>query len=756
MQSKMDNKNTMIVNNNKNKHPRDEPEIIKLFVYLYCYMELGRQDLPIEECMRYSGLYIDNLPLELNASIGHYIFNTSDIDSMLEKQSILFSFFKQFPAIMEHHVDQMLAKFFKSVPPSMHKLHIYVLIGQLKEQKQFGPQKGFLIKSKMTQLYIERGMGWEFLFHNPSCRDDREIVERILAQKLPDDQSRLLRIINPIFLQDKKLVKLSVQHNPMSLEDAGHFCDDEEIVMCALENASTEQEKRTVLVYASDRLLDSETFVESILHLDAFHTGLRYLSYRLRNFKPLVLKAIKQNGEQLQYASNTLKDDEDVVRLACQSGGAYFFKQCSERLRNDKRTVECAVKHYGKAIIDANTRFRKDKGLFLTALKDPLFLKFIHSSPYNILGSFEDDEDVISAMCQHTGSLLHIPCLQFAGNRLHDKEPLVFKAVNSCGSNLKFVRQPLRNLKKIVKAAVTQTGFALQYASEEMSNNEEIVLIAFEQDAVYLRYAGEQIKNNAEFMLKATAIQKRSFFFASDNLKDNEKVVKAALELGCPFEYASSQRLRNMEKIVLFAMEKDVQSFEFASDRLRKDKNLFMKALECGMSLDKLCRISPRLFQEKELLDFLIRSCNTYSYTFLYLAKDILRDDKELLGIAAKRDTMALRFANEDIQNDEEFILSLKEDIDLEFVSERLADHKEIVMNALRSSSSSEPQFQYVSARLQDDKEVVLEALKKDVNAIEYAGERMCDDVEVMTFVVSQDLNAIIYASDRIKTEIFN
>ena len=55
--------------------------------------------------------------------------------------------------------------------------------------------------------------------------------------------------------------------------------------------------------------------------------SLEYASDRLKDNEEIVKIAVQYNGYSLQYASDRLKDNEEIVKIAIQNDG-YFFTIC--------------------------------------------------------------------------------------------------------------------------------------------------------------------------------------------------------------------------------------------------------------------------------------------------------------------------------------------------------------------------------------------------------------------------------------------
>lgn len=89
--------------------------------------------------------------------------------------------------------------------------------------------------------------------------------------------------------------------------------------------------------------------------------------------KSCMLLLVEKNGQILYDASESLKDDKDVVLVAVKQDGAAIM-HVSQRLKGDPDVILVVVENYAIGIIDADTRnpaIANNKKIFLTAMSFP-------------------------------------------------------------------------------------------------------------------------------------------------------------------------------------------------------------------------------------------------------------------------------------------------------------------------------------------------------------------------------------------------
>lgn len=103
------------------------------------------------------------------------------------------------------------------------------------------------------------------------------------------------------------------------------------------------------------KLQDAESLEIETITLSKFlktkrnGSPLQFASDRLKNDKEIVLEAVKANGYALQFASDELKSDKEIVLKAVKESG-YALKYASDELKNDIEIVLEAVKENGYAL----------------------------------------------------------------------------------------------------------------------------------------------------------------------------------------------------------------------------------------------------------------------------------------------------------------------------------------------------------------------------------------------------------------------
>lgn len=244
--------------------------------------------------------------------------------------------------------------------------------------------------------------------------NDKEIIKIALEQKefigeyLPDladfiwrDRELLKMLCEqygettyncvPLDLQDDKdVIKYALKD---IMENSNDVYDSKENIMKHIsDDNSNDKEIMTLAVqgtpelieYASENLKDDKELVINAINScpieDCINDGLgiRFISERLKNDKDIILSAVKKDGLELEYSSPDLKDDKEVVLAAVNECGG-SLEYASDRLKDDEEVVLAALKNTLDDFDLISERLKNDKDFILKAVAiDEGILEYIN------------------------------------------------------------------------------------------------------------------------------------------------------------------------------------------------------------------------------------------------------------------------------------------------------------------------------------------------------------------------------------------
>ena len=225
-------------------------------------------------------------------------------------------------------------------------------------------------------------------------------------------------------------------------------------------------------------------FVLKAVKQDGFY--LKYASPELKADKDVVLEAVKKYGDTLEYASPELKADKDFVLVAIRQSG-FTLQYASPELKADKDVVLEAIKETGYAFQYASPELQADKGVVLEAVKET-GLALEYASP-----KFKADKDVVMEAAKEHGA-----AIQYASLELQNNKEIILEIVKINGYALRYVSPEMKADKDVVLEAVKKDGYALEYASPELKADKDVVLEAVKQNGLALEYASPKLQKNKE------------------------------------------------------------------------------------------------------------------------------------------------------------------------------------------------------------------------------------------------------------------
>lgn len=231
------------------------------------------------------------------------------------------------------------------------------------------------------------------------------------------------------------------------------------------------------------------------------HSGLKEASDEIKNDKEVVLAALQMHGAYLEYASEELKQDRNVVLAAIKSFRFVFDRGwVSEALKDDKEFMLSVlqqdgnprIEHYGSLLQFASDRLKNDRDIVLAAIKkEGLALEYAAQV-------FKNDNEIVLTAVRQDGYALMLASAALKGNK-----EIVLAAVLQNGCALQYASDALKNEKEIVLSAVQQDGYALCFASDLLKNDKDIVRAALQNYDKALYFASEQLKKDPEFLNSA-------------------------------------------------------------------------------------------------------------------------------------------------------------------------------------------------------------------------------------------------------------
>lgn len=190
-------------------------------------------------------------------------------------------------------------------------------------------------------------------------------------------------------------------------------------------------------------------------------------------------------------------------------------------------------------------------------------------------------------------------------------------------SNPSFISRCIHRQGDKGKLALTRV------VKKEMLSNLEAAKMIISMIPLSLQYFDENVRDDADTVLHAVTRNGDSLQFVSDRLKNDRRVVQNSLTkyCGCAFQYASEE-LRNDKTLAEESLKKSRgKTFKYIGDMLKMDD------------------------------EFVDRAVKMYPCVWKYVEK--CRSNRKIVHDVAISDLNNLKYASDDIKNDDAFILKV-------------------------------------------------------------------------------------------------
>ena len=532
------------------------------------------------------------------------------------------------------------------------------------------------------------------------------------------------------------------------------------------------------------------------------------------NDKEFMLALLAYNGTYLQHASEELKADKEVIMAALKSGyslpyehvsdalktdrdfllemvslDAYCLEFFSEELKQDEQIVLAAAKNSGNAALEFGAeKFKKNKNILTEVVKNS------HNALSFLAENEKNDKKLVITAVDHNGY-----ALQYASEQLRNDKDVVIAAVRNYGNALEYASEQLQNDKDLVITAVRTNGDALQYASEELQNDKDVAMVALINSTEAFEYVSERLQSDKEFILHAIvqkdedAVDDDLDSYISDNIPEKLKADKDfvlqmvkvnAMVLGCV-----SDELKVDKEVVTLAVKNNGKAYAHFEweDETFYDKEIILAAASKGGTpsvipiftldeefFDKIFNYLPSIaYKSRISAERCVESGQTWknkigqSWADVKKPKRQITGDREFALHGVKKglvlDVFLCREAG--IVFDKEIILhQLKHCIDKKEATSSIINHapeefkvdKEIALEAVKNTWEALLPHNISNELILSDKEIIMESMKHSPNALYYASDNLKIDRELLlSALLNKDKINDTYRFDKILDELF-
>ncbi len=397
-------------------------------------------------------------------------------------------------------------------------------------------------------------------------------------------------------------------------------------------------------------LRDNAEFMEGFL--PRIEDCLSDCSERLRGDRAFVRKALNYGFDNLKFASDELKDDEQLIEPFLTQSYNSAFKYASERLRSNKSLALKGLRHNVDIFKYLSQELRGDEELVKLAVYGNVNnLKYTDSK-------YRGDRDFILSVLElgHSGYRM----LEFLSDELKADRTIVEKAVELNGDELKYADPKFLDDKSVVLKAIDGHGSIFDLLSEEMASDPMILSKVAENGGYHELENYEGIYySRADSLAMITDSYSSYYNWLNYNFMiEKEFIEKAFSKSYSLYPYLPLELRKNKEYIRLALQFDGEEVLDYIPDECL-DEELLEKIAKLGYIA--ILRLRPEVMEQRDKILMLLRQSGEH---LMYLS-DALKKDKEIVAVAVETDGLALQYADSALRSDQDIIrLAYQSDCD--------------------------------------------------------------------------------------------
>lgn len=452
---------------------------------------------------------------------------------------------------------------------------------------------------------------------------------------------------------------------------------------------------------------NSDLMLKFLKPYQSIHALLEVVDKNLKNDKAFVIDAIKASPRNFQYASDKLRDNQDVVNCLLDiKDSAYQIQYASDRFKSDSEIAKVVLSKSGSCLEYFNDKIKKDKELAKIAVdQDSSALQFASKELLN------DKEFLLSLK---TISLEHIPKKllsdkNFAVSAIEKSYQNYLISFDTLSSEddalLVEAFKKLKLGKDICKQLLMICDSMAAELPKELSDDLEIAKILIAKDISNFENVPAALRKNKELKTFFENIENSNFEKMSD--EDLRNVIRYSTTV-IDYENAKSfaKAVKNIDDAKLL-LKIENTAYPHLPLECKQDETV----AEMALSNPENVRFFP-----KELLnnsDFIKKLLDKEPRIFEYLPETFKKDKQVVVNIL-NQNVRYFEDIDKSFQSDSkliELVISNGKDSDLSCLEKLPNTIKNNLDFAIRLAKKG-----YVLESFQNDKEIVLEALKINSN----------------------------------------
>ena len=588
------------------------------------------------------------------------------------------------------------------------------------------------------------------------------------------------------------------------------YRSDENIVVAAV------KQNMKALLFASHDIISTKevqdvvTYHNWMARVKKDWQNLKTAPAKLHADKEIVIEALQQSGLALYYASESIKNEPEVVYqywLSAVKRKGCNLKRVPEELRSDKEIIMAAVSQDPCALQFVSKDLQNDAEMQGSLYK--FWLSMIETDGTNLKDApieFRSNKNIILLAAKNNIQAMEFALFEEEGDVEMNDIDMIYLAcrywIPSIAQDWRVLVRAPRFLQAntiCVLIAVRQNWQAMDFAvsSEELRNDKEIKKVEYvhwlsevKADGLNLRLAPKHLHSDKTIVLSAVKCSACVMYDCPEFLQNDKEIVQeywlSMVRENCINLPEDAEELCANKGIVLEVVLKDKRAFKFVSGdieadvlheywlsrakadgmnirdaplNLRSDKTVIISAVRQNFSA--ICYAHSDLQYDDDVLYCYWLSRVKVNGMNLDEAPDKFRADVSIVCAAISQDVRALEFAHDDVKTDAKvkdaqcdyWLSKVKDDaMNLRDVPNDFRARKIISLSAIQQNVGA---TEFVPGELYGDSEILQIAskywqfkVKTNWEFLRDAPSEIRSQTEVVLAAIQEDFRAFSYASE--------
>jgi len=381
--------------------------------------------------------------------------------------------------------------------------------------KFFSKDKEFLKKILLKNWYI-------FKYFDENKKNDIEFIKIFLTSYFNSKNKKQLKKLSK---EQQKIVKATVKDQLNEFEYS-NYTDGQKLYIdfltvliklskCRIGRLTIEFYYGIITPeFIPNKLkYKNKEIITKLLELQRNLDFMKHMDSRLKKDISFAKKLIRINPEVLSYFDEEVRDNYDIALLCIKKGG--LLKNVSKRLTDNEEIKKLALKNNFNNISYASKRLRNDAELIYSCLQKYKEVRMFPSTLEKCGNNIKNNPNIMLKLIKKNSDFF-----LYTGKKLMKDVEYVKKAININIDIIKNLDYKYRNNEEIMLYALKKDSMlndTIYYVGEELLKDKQFILKIIKIDGEYLLHASEDIRNNQKFIDIANKHKKE---YISDEFDD--------------------------------------------------------------------------------------------------------------------------------------------------------------------------------------------------------------------------------------------